>query len=61
VEIVVQDASEQTLPAGEIRKIRVILEDTSTLRDVMTEYGTSPFAKPLIEDFLDPLELFYIE
>ena len=61
VEIVVQDANEEKLITNEIRRIRILLEDTSSLRDVMTEYGTSPFAKPLIQDFMDPLELFYTE
>jgi hypothetical protein len=61
IEVVVQEATEQAIPEDEIRKLRVILEDTNPVRDVITEYGTSPFALPLIKDFLDPLELFFVE
>jgi Glycosyltransferase family 10 (fucosyltransferase) C-term len=60
VEIVVQETSEEKLFTNEIRRIRILIEDISSLRDVKTEYGTSPFAMPLIQDFLNPLELFYV-
>jgi hypothetical protein len=43
----------------EVRMIRIILEDLTSNKDVMTEYAPTPFAKPLMEDFLEPLELYY--
>jgi hypothetical protein len=60
VEIVVLGSDEESLLTNEIRQIRILLEDISSLRDVKTEYGATPFAKPLIQDFLDPLELYSI-
>jgi len=41
------------------RRIRVIVEDMDVINDKMTEYFPSPFAKRMIKDFVDPLELYY--
>lgn len=43
-----------------VRRIRVILEDVNMLHDKMTEHFPSSYAKVMIQDFVDPLELFYV-
>ena len=40
-------------------RIRIILEDSNHLKDVRTEYTMSPFAKVQVEDFMEPVEMFY--
>ena len=60
VHIEMQTVYEASLRNNEIRRVRIVLEDISSLRDVKTEYVVTPFAEPLIQDFLDPLELFYL-
>jgi hypothetical protein len=45
----------------EMRRIRIVIEDMSELNDKATEFYPSSFAKQLIQDFVDPLELFYLE
>lgn len=48
----------QRLLKDEIRRIRVIMEDVNGLRDVTSEYSVSPFARLMIQDFMDPIELY---
>ncbi|KAI2490662.1 alpha-(1-_3)-fucosyltransferase [Fragilaria crotonensis] len=60
IEVVVLGPDEESLLMNEVRQIRILLEDISSLRDVKTEYGATPFAKPLMQDFLDPLELYFV-
>lgn len=43
---------------NETRRIRVIMEDVNGLRDVPSEYSVSPYARLMIQDFLDPIELY---
>jgi len=43
------------------RQIRVIIEDMSELHDKSTEFYPSSFAKQMVQDFIDPLELYYFE
>ena len=45
----------------EVRRIRVIGEDMSELHDKMTEYFPSSFGKMMIFDFVEPLEMFYVD
>jgi Glycosyltransferase family 10 (fucosyltransferase) C-term len=45
----------------EARMVRIILEDLTSNKDVMTEYAPTPFAKPLMEDFIEPLDLYFIQ
>lgn len=45
----------------EVRRIRVIGEDMSELHDKMTEYFPSSFGKMMIFDFVEPLEMYYID
>lgn len=60
VDVVVQGPDEESLLTNEIRRIRILLEDISSFPDVKTEYAVTPFAKPLMQDFLDPLELYIV-
>jgi hypothetical protein len=41
------------------KRVRVIVEDMDVVNDKMTEYFPSPFAKRVIKDFVDPLEIYY--
>ena len=43
------------------RRVRVIVEDMDVVNDKMTEYFPSPFAKRMIKDFVDPLEIYYAD
>jgi len=47
-------------PPDEMFQIRFILEDVNLQRDVATEYSVSPFARRMMEDFLDPLMFFQV-
>ena len=40
-------------------RIRIILEDTNPIHDKLTEYFPSTFARRMMHDFIDPLELYY--
>ena len=62
VEVVVQHKNEP-LHHGkdDIRRIRVIVEDMVELYDKVTEYWPTSFGILMIQDFVDPLELFYVE
>ena len=59
IEIVLHSGQEGNLQEDETRRIRVIVEDVSVINDKLTEYFPSSFAKLMIHDFVDPLELFY--
>jgi hypothetical protein len=59
IEVVVNSSTEGTLQEGELRRIRVIVEDLNTIQDKMTEYFPSSFGNLMIHDFVDPLELYY--
>jgi Glycosyltransferase family 10 (fucosyltransferase) C-term len=62
VEILIRHGNEEMQhDLDEIRRLRVIIEDMSELSDKRTEYFPSSFAKMHIKDFVDPLELFFIE
>lgn len=62
VEVVVRRGDEN-LPheEDETRRIRVIIEDLQELSDKATEFYPSTFAKQMVQDFVDPLELFYVD
>ena len=40
-------------------RIRIILEDTDPIHDKLTEYFPSTYARRMMHDFIDPLELYY--
>ena len=62
VEVIIRRSDEEMHNAeDEMRRIRVVIEDMSELNDKTTEFYPSSFAKLLIQDFVDPLELFYLE
>ena len=61
IQIEVQSNGEKELLKDEIRMVRIIPEDVDPLRDVSTEYSLSPYAKRMMEDFFNPLELFVME
>lgn len=58
IEVIVLKAGEK-MHADETKRIRIISEDTSAIHDKLTEYFPSSFAKQMILDFVDPVELFY--
>jgi Glycosyltransferase family 10 (fucosyltransferase) C-term len=58
MEIVITKKGEALVP-GENRRIRIIIEDMSSLHDKLTEFFPSAFSQRLIKDFVDPLEYFY--
>jgi hypothetical protein len=62
VEVVIRKGDEE-LPheQDETRRIRIIIEDMVELYDKATEFYPTSFAKLHVQDFVDPLELFYIE
>mmetsp|Transcript_14471 Transcript_14471/g.23953 ORF Transcript_14471/g.23953 Transcript_14471/m.23953 type:complete len:781 (-) Transcript_14471:42-2384(-) len=62
VEVIVRKSDEQLLhEEDETRRIRVIIEDMVELYDKATEFYPTSFAKHMVQDFVDPLELFYID
>ena len=61
IRIVVQAKNAPALHADEVRRIRLITEDMGQLHDKMTEYYPSSFSKQMIQDFVDPLEVFYLD
>ncbi|KAI2510857.1 alpha-(1-_3)-fucosyltransferase [Fragilaria crotonensis] len=62
VEVIIRKSDELLQnEEDEMRRIRVVIEDMSELNDKATEFYPSSFAKLLIQDFVDPLELFYLE
>jgi hypothetical protein len=60
IEVVVQCEDTPDIHKDEVRRIRVITEDMGQLHDKMTEYFPSSFSKRMIQDFVDPLEVFYV-
>jgi len=60
IEVVVQRKDEES-PDDESapKRIRVITEDTNVLHDKLTEFFPSSYGKEMIQDFVDPIELFY--
>jgi hypothetical protein len=62
VHILVRKADEVLQHGDDERKrIRVIIEDMVELYDKATEFFPTSFAKLMVQDFVDPLELFYVE
>mmetsp|Transcript_23107 Transcript_23107/g.39262 ORF Transcript_23107/g.39262 Transcript_23107/m.39262 type:complete len:508 (-) Transcript_23107:113-1636(-) len=62
VEVVVQTKHENMHHGeDEIRRIRIIIEDMVELYDKITEYYPTSFGKLMVQDFVDPLELFYVD
>jgi len=61
VRVVVHTKNEPALHEDEVRKMRLITVDMGQLHDKMTEYFPSSFSKQMIQDFVDPLEVFYLE
>ena len=60
IRVVIRNVGDSPLHADEVRRIRLITEDIGQLHDKMTEYFPSSFSKKLIQDFVDPLEVFYL-
>lgn len=61
VEVTIQSQGKQGMHADEHRKIRVIVEDISSLHDKATEFYPSSYGKLMTQDFVDPLETLYLE
>ena len=61
IEVIIQKSEDDTTPGGDLKRIRVITEDTSKLHDKMTEFFPSSFGGILMQDFVDPMDLFYAD
>eukprot|EP00797_Seminavis_robusta_P006732 Sro1452_g273900.2 (505) ;mRNA; r:14910-16424 len=62
IKLIVQGKTSDRMHEDEQRRIRVISEDIGEqLHDKMTEYFPSSFSKKMIQDFIDPLEMFYLD
>ena len=59
--VVVSDHDKLHHGKDEVRRIRIIIEDKAELYDKVTEYWPSSFTQQMIQDFVDPLELYYTE
>ena len=60
IDVVVQrDDKDDTPLPGEIRKIRVIMEDLDPLRKLPTDYHFSYYGSTLATDFMNPVEYYY--
>jgi hypothetical protein len=46
---------------GPSHRIRVITEDINPLHDKMTEFFPSSFGKLMTKDFVDPVEMYYVD
>lgn len=51
----------QAIGADEMRRIRLITENIDQLHGKMTEYFPSSYSQRMIKDFVDPLEVFYVD
>lgn len=61
IHVVVQAKNAPALHSDEVRRIRLITEDMGQLHDKMTEFFPSTFSRQMILDFVDPLEVFYLD
>ena len=61
IQIEVLSNGQKELMKDETRLLRVIPEDLDPLRDDSTEFSLSPYSRRMIEDFLNPLELFLVK
>ena len=59
IQVIIQNKDIPSLHKDEVRRIRIITEDMGQLHDKMTEYFPSSFSKRIVQDFVDPLEVFY--
>lgn len=60
IEIVIHPNGE-SFAAGPSHRIRVITEDINPLHDKMTEFFPSSFGKLMTKDFVDPVEMYYVD
>lgn len=61
IEVVVHDDdndNDNDMHQDETRRIRVITEDVDSVRDVVTEYNMSPYARAFLQDLVEPLAVF---
>jgi len=61
IHVSILGSMEENLLGDETRRIRFLVEDVDPVRDVSSEYAMSPYAHNFIQDFLDPLALFYVD
>jgi hypothetical protein len=60
IEIVIHPKGE-SFDTGPSHRIRVITEDINPLHDKMTEFFPSSFGKLMTKDFIDPVEMYYVD
>jgi hypothetical protein len=60
IEIVIHPKGE-SFDTGPSHRIRVITEDVNPLHDKMTEFFPSSFGKLMTKDFIDPVEMYYVD
>jgi len=61
MEIVIQKENDQTLEDEPSKRVRIIIEEMSPIHDKMTEYLPSSFSKLMIKDFVDPVDIFFVD
>jgi hypothetical protein len=59
IDILIQETGDGRVQTDETRRIRVVMEEMDPLRDVATEYYMSYYTNKMVQDFMDPLELYY--
>jgi hypothetical protein len=59
IEITPGTTNEEVLESS--LRIRIVLEDTHPIHDKLTEYFPSSYARQMMHDFIDPIELYYTE
>lgn len=59
LDVVVSKPSEISTTDSARKRIRIIIEDMDKLHDKMTEHFPSSFGKRMIQDFIDPLLLYF--
>lgn len=61
LEIFIQNPNEARPGGDRPKRVRIIHEDYDGKNDKMTEFYPSVFCKKMMKDFIEPLELFYID
>ena len=62
IDILIQtNGNDRVVQGDETRRIRVVMENMDPLRDVPSEYYMSYYTNKMVRDFMDPLELYYVD
>jgi len=61
MELVMHKENDQSLQDESPKRVRIIIEEMSPIHGKMTEYLPSSFSKLMIKDFVDPVEVFFVD